>query len=150
VSEILKFATVVVYADDVPATIEFYRRVTGVEPTYYDAELGFAQLGEDQAVSIASHEAGMLMLADGYGHVRSQRVRGTELAFWTSDVAGAFQIALEAGATALTPPRVMPWGQTVAYVRAPEGTILGFVTRVGEDATPRASPPNRTDLRESD
>ena len=47
---------------------------------------------------------------------------GTELAFWTRDVAAAFQIAVEAGATALTPPRVMPWGQTVAYVQAPKGT----------------------------
>ena len=28
----------------------------------------------------------------------------------------------------------MPWGQTVAYVQAPEGTVLGFVTRVGEAA----------------
>ena len=61
-SEILKFATAVVYTDDVPATVAFYRRVTGLEPTYYDADLGFALLGEDQAVAIASHEAGMLML----------------------------------------------------------------------------------------
>jgi len=105
-----------------------------LEPTYYDAALGFALLGEDQAVAIASHDAGMLMLADGYGNVRSNRVRGTELAFWTRDVATAFQTAVEAGATALTPPRVMPWGQTVAYVQAPEGTVLGFVTRVGEVA----------------
>ena len=135
-SETLKFATVVVYADDVPATIAFYRRVTGLEPTYYDADLGFALLGEDQAVAIASHVAGMLMLGDGYGHARSNRVCGTELAFWTRDVAAAFQVAVEAGATALTPPRVMPWGQTVAYVQAPEGTIIGFVTRVVEAAAP--------------
>ncbi len=73
----------------------------------------------------------MLMLADGYDRARSDRVCGTELAFWTNDVTAAFEVALEAGATALTPPRVMPWGQTVAYVQAPEGTILGFVTRVG-------------------
>ena len=131
-SEMLKFATAVVYADDVPTTVGFYRRVTGLEPTYYDADLGFALLGEDQSVAIASHNAGMLMLADGYGNARSNRVRGIELAFWTRDVVAAFQLAVEAGATTLTPPRVMPWGQTVAYVQAPEGTILGFVTRVGE------------------
>ena len=131
-SEKLKFATVVIYADDVPATVAFYRRVTGLEPTYYDTDLGFALLGEDQVVAIASHEAGMLMLADGYSQARSNQVRGTELAFWTRDVAAAFQVAVEAGATALTPSRVMPWGQTVGYVQAPEGTILGFVTRVGE------------------
>lgn len=134
--EILKFATVVIYTDDVLATVEFYRRVTGLEPTYYDEEIGFAQLGEDQAVAIASHEAGMLMIADGYIQARSERVRGTELAFWTSDVAAAFQVAVEAGAIALTPPRVMPWGQTVAYVQAPEGTVLGFVTRDSEGAAP--------------
>jgi catechol 2,3-dioxygenase-like lactoylglutathione lyase family enzyme len=127
----LKFATVVIYADDVPATIAFYTRVTGLEPTYYDADLGFAMLGEDQALSIASHAAGMLLLADGYSDARSDRVRGTELAFWTSDVAAAFQLAVEAGATALTLPRVMPWGQTVAYVQAPEGTIVGFIMRAG-------------------
>jgi lactoylglutathione lyase len=136
VTEILKFATAVVYADDVAATVAFYCRVTGLEPTYYDKALGFALLGEDQAVAIASHEAGMLMLAEGYGQVRSNRVRGTELAFWTRDVAAAFWIAVEAGAVALTPPRLMPWGQTVAYVQAPEGTILGFVTRVDEAAAP--------------
>ncbi len=135
-SEILKFATAVVYVDDVPATVEFYCRVTSLEPTYYDKDLGFALLGEDQAVAIASHDAGRLMLADGYGHACGDRVRGTELAFWTRDVAAAFQVAVEAGATALTPPRVMPWGQTVAYVQAPEGTILGFVTRVGEAPAP--------------
>ena len=135
-SEILKFATAVVYADDVLATVAFYRRVTGMEPTYYDADLGFAMLGEDQALAIASHDAGMLMLTEGYGHVRSNRVRGTELAFWTRNVAAAFQVAVEAGATALTPPRVMPWGQTVAYVQAPEGTILGFITRVDEPREP--------------
>ncbi len=104
-SEILKFATAVVYADDVPATVAFYCRVTGLEPTYYDADLGFALIGEDQAVAIASQGVGMLMLANGYGQVRSNRVRGTELAFWTRDVAGAFRVAVEAGATALTPPR---------------------------------------------
>jgi catechol 2,3-dioxygenase-like lactoylglutathione lyase family enzyme len=132
VAEILKFATAVVYVDDVPATVAFYRRVTGLEPAHYDENLGFAILGEDQTLAIASHQAGTLMLADGYAPARSDRVRGTELAFWTNDVAAAFRTAVEAGATPLTPPRPMPWGQTVAYVQAPEGTILGFVTRVGQ------------------
>lgn len=33
----------------------------------------------------------MLMLADGYVQVRSNRVRGTELAFWTRSVVAALQ-----------------------------------------------------------
>ena len=126
----LKFATAVIYAEDVAATVAFYERATGLAPSYLDRELGFALLGPKQEVAIASHAAGALMLEAGYAAVRSARVRGTELAFWTADVHAAFEAAVRAGATALTPPRVMPWGQTVAYVEAPEGTILGFVTRV--------------------
>jgi uncharacterized glyoxalase superfamily protein PhnB len=52
-------------------------------------------------------------------------VRVTELAFWAEDVIAAFEAAVGAGAKALTPPRLMLWGQTVAYVEAPEGTIVG-------------------------
>jgi catechol 2,3-dioxygenase-like lactoylglutathione lyase family enzyme len=126
----LKFASAVVYTDDVPGTVEFYVTITGIEPSLYDRELGFALLGTDQSVAIASHDAGALMLEDGYGAIRSDRVRGAELAFWAEDVPAAFQRALGAGAVALTPPRLMPWGQTVAYVEAPEGTIVGFVTPV--------------------
>ena len=126
----LQFAMVVVYADDVAATVAFYERVTGLTTSYYDEELGFGVLGVDQAVAIASHAAGALMLEAGYERARGARVRGTEIALWAEDVAVAFDTAVRAGAVALTPPRVMPWGQTVAYVEAPEGTILGFITRV--------------------
>lgn len=131
-NEILKFAAAVVYTDDFPTTLAFYRRATGLEPAYQDDALGFAMLGEDQAISIASHAAGTLMLEGAYERMRSERVRGSEIAFWTVDVAAAYQRAVDAGAAPLTPPREMPWGQTVAYVEAPEGTIVGFLTRVGE------------------
>jgi catechol 2,3-dioxygenase-like lactoylglutathione lyase family enzyme len=120
----------VVYTDDVARAVEFYVHVTGLEPTLYDRELGFALLGDDQSVAIASHAAGTLMLNDGYDAMRSETVRGTELAFWAPDVDVAYKRALDAGALSLTPPRIMPWGQTVAYVQAPEGSIVGFVTPV--------------------
>ncbi len=126
----LKFATAVVYTDDVATTVEFYVKATGIEPSLYDRELGFALLGTDESVAIASHAAGALMLGDGYEAMRSEKVRGAELAFWAEDVPVAFQRALDAGAVPLTPPRLMPWGQTVAYVQAPEGTIVGFLTPV--------------------
>lgn len=125
----LAFACAVVYTDDVARSVDFYVKATGLEPSYYDRDLGFAMLGADQTVAIASHAAGELMLADGYDDVRSNGVRGTEIAFWAPDVAVAFSRALEAGASALTPPRDMPWGQTVAYVQAPEGTVIGFISR---------------------
>jgi len=124
----LKFASAVVYTDDVPRSVEFYARATGIEPSHYDHELGFAMFGDDQAFAVASHAAGTLMLEDGYLPLTSATVRGAELAFWAPDVHAAFARAVDAGATPLTPPRVMPWGQTVAYVQAPEGTIVGLIS----------------------
>lgn len=131
----LRFATAVVYTDDVAEAVAFYERATGLAPSYYDRELGFALLGPEQAVAVASHAAGALMLEAGYAAAQHGRVRGTELAFWADDVAAAFDAAVGAGAVALTPPRVMPWGQTVAYVEAPEGTIVGVLTRPPAPAT---------------
>ena len=130
----LQFASVVVYAEDVEAAVAFYERATGLAPSYFDRELGFALLGAEQTLAIASHAAGVLMLEGGYERARGERVRGAEIAFWADDVAAAFDAAVRAGAAALTPPRLMPWGQTVAYVEAPEGTILGFVSRIGTGA----------------
>lgn len=81
-----------------------------------------------------------MMLETGYERACGTRVRGAEIAFWAEDVAVAFDAAVRAGAIALTPPHVMPWGQTVAYAEAPEGTILGFVTRVLRAQLGRALP----------
>jgi predicted enzyme related to lactoylglutathione lyase len=135
----VEFATVAIYVDDVPATLEFYRRAMALEPSYYDAELGFALLGPRQSIAVCSHAAGRLMMEDGYQEAVAHEVARTELAFWAEDVASACERAAEAGAAILAPPRRMPWGQCVAYVRAPEGTIIAFLTRVANDAPDQRS-----------
>jgi hypothetical protein len=56
------------------------------------------------------------------------RPSGVELAFFTPDVPAAFAKAIAAGAVPLAEPKVMPWGLTVAYLRSPEGTIIGLST----------------------
>jgi lactoylglutathione lyase len=44
------------------------------------------------------------------------------------DVEAAFARAVENGAAPLTEPHGTPWGQTVAYVRDPFGTLLELAT----------------------
>jgi lactoylglutathione lyase len=46
---------------------------------------------------------------------------GAEVALVAEDVSAAFRSALEVGATAVAEPKTKPWGQTVAYVRDPDG-----------------------------
>jgi len=39
----------------------------------------------------------------------------------------AFDRALVAGAAAVRPPAQMPWGQSIAYVRDPDGALIVLV-----------------------
>jgi lactoylglutathione lyase len=42
----------------------------------------------------------------------------------TEDVAGAFAVAVKAGADPVAKPKQKPWGQLVAYVRDPNGFLV--------------------------
>jgi catechol 2,3-dioxygenase-like lactoylglutathione lyase family enzyme len=53
---------------------------------------------------------------------------GMEVGLVTSDVAAATDRAEAAGATLVQAPVIKPWGQTVAYVRAPDGTLVELCT----------------------
>ena len=47
-----------------------------------------------------------------------------DLCVYVADLRPTLVRALEAGGTVPVQPQDMPWGETVAYVRAPEGTML--------------------------
>ena len=54
---------------------------------------------------------------------------GFELGFTVETVKTvktAYNKALDEGAVAVSPPTKKPWGQTVAYIRAIEGTLIAF------------------------
>ena len=140
----LSFAGTAIYVDgDVPGILEFYRRAFGLETRFYDPvyEYGELQTGS-HILAFATHKAGEFLMAGRYPRPSSNQLSGVEIAFFTADVAAAFARAVAAGATALAEPKTMPWGQTVAYVRSIEGTIVGLATPM-PPATPQAgvSPP---------
>lgn len=126
----LQFASLVLYVDDVPAVVDFYRRAFGLEPRFYDEDVGFAELGADGALALASRAAGELMMPGVYAHPSRDGRSGIEIAFHAPDVPAAFERAVAAGATPVAAPRAMPWGQTVAFVESLEGTLVAFATPV--------------------
>jgi catechol 2,3-dioxygenase-like lactoylglutathione lyase family enzyme len=54
-----------------------------------------------------------------------------EVCLVTDDVAAACDRAVHAGAVLLKAPTVKPWGQTVAYVRCPDGALVELCTAIG-------------------
>ena len=125
----MKFGSTVLFVDDVPAVLEFYNKAFGFETRFYDNEYQFGELDAGGVpLAIASHHSGELMMPDNFPKAGNGRPEGVEIAFYTAEVATAYAKAVNAGAAPLAEPRVMPWGQTVAYVKSIEGTVVGFCT----------------------
>jgi lactoylglutathione lyase len=121
------FGSTVIYVESgVREVLEFYKSAFGVSIRYYDDNLKFGELETGQtSIMIASYAAGEYMIGDKFQRSPNQRPADIEIAFLSSDVPGAYARAIAAGAT---PPRTMPWGQTVAYLSSVEGTLIGLLT----------------------
>jgi len=123
----MQFAGAVLYVDEVSPVVDFYRRAFGLELRFLDETLGFAELETGGSMlAIAAHSLGEMLMPNRYFRPADGRPTGIEIAFFTRDVPASFAKAIAEGATPVTLPRRMPWGLEVAYVRAPEGTLIGF------------------------
>ena len=123
----MQFGGTVLYVNEVPPVVDFYRRVFGLELRFFDEALGFAELETGgSTLAIAAHSLGEILMPNRYVRPADGRPAGIEIAFLTRDVPASFAKAIAEGATPITAPRRMPWGLEVAYVRAPEGTLIGF------------------------
>ena len=130
----MRFGYTILYVGDVAAAIGFYERAFGLARRFVsdDGSYGEMETGET-TLAFASHAQAASILTGGFRPIdAAQPPAGIEIGFVTDDVAGAWRRALEAGAAEVTAPRVKPWGQTVAYVRDPEGMLVEICTPVGE------------------
>ncbi len=122
----MQFYGTVLYVDKVAAVVDFYRRAFGLEPKFYDEALEFAELETGgSTLAIAAHSLADMVMP-GYHSRPTDGPVGVEIAFLTSDVPASFDKSIAEGAVPIAVPKRMPWGLEVAYVRAPEGTIIGF------------------------
>ena len=123
----MEFAATVLYVDDVPAAVDFYRRAFGMELRFMDELLGFAEMAAGgSTLAFASHSLGFMLMPGTYHRPSEGGPCGVEIGFLSDDVAAAASKAITEGAVLIAAPKRMPWGLEVAYVRAPEGTIIGF------------------------
>lgn len=127
----MKFGYTIAYVSDVKATLDFYKKAFGIE-TRFVHESGYGELATGETtLAFASHQMGKKNLPDGYVSADSSpRPLGMEIALVTDDVDSAYARAISAGARSVSRPAQKPWGQTVAYVRCPEGVLLELCTPV--------------------
>ena len=123
----MRYGATVLYVDDVSAAIDFYVRAFGIAVRFRDDALGFAELDTGgTTLALASHSIGEYLMPGVYVRPEGGRPAGVELGFFTEDVPGRFAELTAAGAEPIAAPKRMPWGLEVAYLRAPDGTLLGL------------------------
>ena len=115
----MRYASTILYVPDVPAALDFYRRAFGLEPGFVAPGDSYATLAGDGGVlAFAAHA----MAPDT--DRATDPPAGFEVWLETEDVAAAYAQAVEAGAEPVQEPAEKPWGQTVAYVRDANGTLV--------------------------
>lgn len=126
----MKFGYTIIYTDDVTQSIEFFENAFGFKRRFIH-ESGYGELETGStALAFASHELGKSNLPNGYVKANEGKPLGIEIALVTDDVDTAYTKALAAGAVVIKEPLAKPWGQTVAYVRCPDGTLVEICSPV--------------------
>ena len=126
----MKFGYTIIYTHDVEASVRFFEKAFGLQRRFVH-ESGYGELETGStALAFASHELGKSNLPDGYIKVNEAKPLGMEIALVTDDVHGAYAKAVHAGAVSIKAPTAKPWGQIVAYVRCPDGTLVEICSPV--------------------
>lgn len=133
----MKYGCTLIYVDDVMGTLEFYEKAFRLERSFVYEENGVVDYAElktgEVAIGFASLDLGEMNLKGKYQKItREGNPVGLELVFIDDDVAGAIAHAVKNGAVLIAEPVEKPWGQTVSYVRAIEGTLVEICSPMGE------------------
>ena len=125
----MKFGYVIIYVEDVLNTLAFYEKAFGLERGMVYEENNIVDYAElksgDTTIGFASYGLGEMNFKGNYTKISPEgNPMGMEIVFVDDDVPASTDKAVKNGAELIAPPIEKPWGQTVSYVRAIEGTLV--------------------------
>ena len=122
----IRFGYTILYVRDVPRQMSFYERAFGFQQKFIAPGDEYGELITGQTtLSICAISLAKTNLPEGFIESDPKALPfGIEIGFTTADVEGAVNKAVSEGATLVAEPKTKPWGQTVAYVRDPEGFLI--------------------------
>jgi lactoylglutathione lyase len=124
---------VIVYVSSVEQALAFYERAFGLARKFIDESGSFGELDTGTTtLAFVSEQLADSNLEGGFQRAPLDAPPcNVELCLVFDDVAAAFSYAVACGASALAAPAVKPWGQTVAYLRDPFGTLVELASPLG-------------------
>ena len=131
----MKFAYTLVYVADVAASLAFFERAFGLPPRFLHESGAYGEVDTGPGtttLAFVDHATARDSVQHDYVAAdASPQPLGMEIGFTVADVPAAYERAVAAGAHPLAAPVTKPWGQTVAYVRCPDGTLVELCTAMG-------------------
>ncbi len=128
----------VLYVDDVQRTVAFYEAAVGFRHRFTDDRGVYAEL--DTGGSVLSITARRETPRESTTRIEldpSGPPPPNDLAIEVDDVAGAVRRAVEAGGALVRDAETKYWGQTIGFVRDPDGHMIQFCSPAPVD---RAAP----------
>lgn len=126
----VKFGYTILYVKDVERTIAFYEKAFGLKRKFVVDDGSYGELDTGgTTLSFASIPLAQSNLtSEMQTSSLSGKPFGIEIAFTTDDVDATYKKALAAGAVEEAKASYKPQGQTVAYVRDPDGFLVEICT----------------------
>jgi len=121
----MRLARIIRYVPNVAATAEFYARAFGLTQRGMIGE-DFIAMETGETVLTFARE-GFVSQETGLEFTLSRPEappNPQDIVFEVADVAGAHGDALAAGGIEVAAPMDKPWGQTVSYLRDPDGALI--------------------------
>lgn len=128
----MKFGYTILYVRDVPHAVAFYEDAFGLSRKFVHEEGLYAEM-QTGSTALAFAAYGLAKTNVPGGFLKNDpegQPGGFEIALVTEDVEAAYERALDAGATALSPPASKPWGQICAFVRDLDGITVELCSPV--------------------
>lgn len=131
----MNFAYTLVYVADVAASLAFFERAFGLKTRFLHESGAYGEVdtgASGTTLAFVDHATARDSVQHDYVPAdASPQPLGMEIGFTVVDVPAAYDRAVAAGARPLAAPVTKPWGQTVAYVRCPDGTLVELCTAMG-------------------
>ena len=120
----------ILYVPDVPATLTFYEAAFGLTTRFLHESGDYGEL-ETGSTALAFSAHRLMQKLGKNPQAANAHAPSFEIALCTPDVPAALARAITAGAKPMRPVKVMPWGQTIAYVADINGFLVELCTPMG-------------------
>ncbi|RZJ25831.1 MAG: VOC family protein [Flavobacterium sp.] len=125
----IKFGYTILYVQDVEKSMSFYERAFGFARKFIAGEMYGELITGETTLSFASVALAKTNLKNGFAEsALSQKPFAMEIGFTTANVREVYEKAIAEGAMPEAEPELKPHGQTVAYVRDPDGFLVEICT----------------------